>query len=177
MSRPRTYVALLRGINVGGRNRVGMAELRPVLEKRGLEEVTTYIQSGNVVFRATAGAKTLGRRIEDAVEEAFGLRPAVILRTPVELAAVASSCPFADTSGVHVVFLESTPDPAAAAALDLDRSPPDTCALLERELYFHLPHGAGRTKLTLDYVERVLGVRGTQRNWKTVLKLLELARG
>jgi uncharacterized protein (DUF1697 family) len=118
----------------------------------------------------------LARQIEDAVEGAFGIRPTVILRTPDELAAVAGSCPFANTSGVHVVFLERAPDPALASSLDLDRSPPDTWVLLGRELYLHLPHGAGRTKLTLDYVERVLGVRGTQRNWNTVLKLAELSR-
>jgi uncharacterized protein (DUF1697 family) len=176
MSTPRTHVALLRGINVGGRNRVPMAELRAVLEAVGLEDVRTLIQSGNVVFRSDAHESTLAARIEDAIADAFGVRPTVVLRTPAELETVAGASPFADSASVHVVFLEAAPERAAAKALDPDRSPPDAFGLVGRDLYLHLPNGAGRTKLTLDYLERTLGVRGTQRNWATVLKLLALAR-
>jgi uncharacterized protein (DUF1697 family) len=176
MSAHRTLVALLRGINVGGRNSVPMAGLRSVLEELGLEEVTTYIQSGNVLFRSQAPVKSLPARMEDAISDAFGVRPAVLLRTPAELAKVADSNPFADTAKVHVVFLDRKPAAKHAARLDPDRSPPDAFELVGRELYLHLPTGAGRTKLTGDYLERTLGVRGTQRNWNTVVKLLELAR-
>jgi uncharacterized protein (DUF1697 family) len=176
MSARRTLVALLRGINVGGRNSVPMAGLRSVLEDMGLEDVTTYIQSGNVVFRSEAHVKSLPAKMEDAIADAFGVRPAVLLRTPAELAKVAESNPFEDTAKVHVVFLDRKPAAKDTARLDPARSPPDVFELVGRELYLHLGNGAGRTKLTGDYLERTLGVRGTQRNWNTVLKLLELAR-
>ena len=176
MSARRTFVALLRGINVGGRNSVPMAGLRSVLEDMGLDEVTTYIQSGNVVFRSQAPLKSLPAKMEDAIADAFGVRPAVLLRTPAELAKVVDSNPFADTAKVHVVFLDRKPAAKDAARLDPDRSPPDAFELVGRALYLHLGNGAGRTKLTGDYLERTLGVRGTQRNWNTVVKLLELAR-
>lgn len=171
-----TFVALLRGINVGGRNAVPMAALRTALTELGLDDVRTYIQSGNVVFRTSADPGRLARAIEGAIDDAFAVRPTVILRTPPELESLQTSSPFQDTAKVHIVFLEVAPESAAAAALDPDRSPPDAFALVGRELYLHLPNGAGRTKLTLDYVERTLGVRGTQRNWNTLLKLLALAR-
>jgi uncharacterized protein (DUF1697 family) len=175
MSARRTLVALLRGINVGGRNSVPMAGLRSVLEELGLEEVTTYIQSGNVLFRSQAPVKSLPAQIEDAIADAFGVRPAVLLRTPAELEAVVDANPFPDTSKLHVVFLERKPGAKHAARLDPDRSPGDAFELVGRELYLHLGNGAGRTKLTGDYLERTLGVRGTQRNWNTVMKLLALA--
>jgi uncharacterized protein (DUF1697 family) len=170
-----THVALLRGINVGGRNVVPMAELRTALAELGLENVRTLIQSGNVVFESSSKAG-LAERIAGAVDDAFGVRPGVVLRTPAELEDVVRSSPFADTAKLHVVFLEKAPRAAAARALDPDRSPPDAFALVRRDLYVHLPSGAGRTKLTIGYVERTLGVRGTQRNWKTVLGLVALAR-
>ncbi len=180
MSERRTLVALVRGINVGGRNSVPMAELRSVLEALGLEDVTTYIQSGNVVFRSRAAVKTLPASMEDAIADAFGVRPTVLLRTPAELMAVVESNSFlsagADASKLHVVFLERKPAAVDAKRLDPDRSPPDAFELVGRELYLHLPNGAGRSKLGIDYVERVLRVRATQRNWNTVLKLLALTR-
>ena len=176
MSARRTLVALLRGVNVGGRNNVPMARLRSVLEEVGLEEVTTYIQSGNVLFRSQAAAKSLPAQIEDAIADAFGVRPAVLLRTPAELQRVVDANPFLDTSKLHVVFLERKPGAKHTARLDPDRSPGDAFELVGRELYLHLGNGAGRTKLTGDYLERTLGVRGTQRNWNTVVKLLALTR-
>ncbi len=176
MSERSTLVALLRGINVGGRNSVPMADLRSVLETLGLEDVTTYIQSGNVVFRSYDSAKAIASRMEKAIEDAFGLRPAVLIRTTAELAKIVESSPFADTAKVHVVFLDRKPAAQDAARLDPGRSPPDSFELVGRELYLLLPNGAGRSKLSVDYLERTLGVRATQRNWNTVLKLLALTR-
>jgi uncharacterized protein (DUF1697 family) len=177
MSASRPLIALLRGINVGGRNSVPMAGLRALLEEQlGLEDVSTYIQSGNVLFRSSAPAKTLPARIEAAIATAYDVRPAVVLRTPAELQKVVDSTPFTDTAKAHVVFLDRKPAAAAAARLDPDRSPGDAFVLVGRELYLQLGNGAGRTKLTGDYLERTHGVRGTQRNWNTVVKLLALAR-
>lgn len=179
MSAPRTYVALLRGINLAGRNRVSMAELRSALESLGLEDVVTYIQSGNVLFSSRGGrAKELAASIEGRIAEAFGIDVVVLLRTPVELAKVARGNPFlragADPSKLHVVFLSGKPTQKAAAQLDPERSPPGEFRLEGREIYLHLPTGFGRSKLTVDYFERRLEVAATARNWKTVTKLVAL---
>jgi uncharacterized protein (DUF1697 family) len=175
----RTLVALLRGINVGGKSRVPMAELRSTLESLGLEDVTTYIQSGNVVCRSrTAGTPALASRIERRIRKDFGLDVAVLLRTPTELAKVVKSNPFvragADPAKLHVVFMDSVPTRKAVAGLDPERSARDEFELRGREIYLHLPNGFGRSKLTIDYFERRLGVRATARNWKTVNKLIAL---
>ncbi|MGH3035655.1 MAG: DUF1697 domain-containing protein [Gaiellaceae bacterium] len=178
MSAPRTFVALLRGINLAGRNKVPMAELRSALDSLGLEDVVTYIQSGNVVFRTRGGVRDLAGSIEGGIEEAFGIDVVVLLRTPAELRKVAADNPFlrtgADPSKLHVVFLSGKPTKKAAAGLDPDRSPPGEFKLRGREVYLHLPTGFGRSKLTVDYFERQLGVSGTARNWKTVTKLVAL---
>ena len=171
-------VALLRGVNVGGRAKVPMPELRSRLSDLGFEDVLTYVQSGNVVFRTGGGAKQVAGRVERAIADAFGLDVTVLVRTPAQLRTIAKGNPFLaeepDPQKLHVVFLSDRPSAAAAAALDPDRSPPDRFHLSGRELYLHLPNGAGRSKLTNDYLERRLGVRATARNWRTLLKLVEL---
>jgi uncharacterized protein (DUF1697 family) len=177
MSSGKTFAALLRGVNLAGRNRVSMPELRSALEALGLEDVATYIQSGNVVFRSAGGAKTLAAAIEAQVAEAFGIEVVVLLRTPAELAKVADGNPFlreADPARLHVLFLSGKPSAKAVAQLDPERSPPDKFKLEGREIYLHTPNGFGRSKLTVDYFERRLGVAGTARNWKTVTKLVAL---
>jgi uncharacterized protein (DUF1697 family) len=175
-----TFVALLRGINVGGRALIRMAELRELFEALGFDDVETYIQSGNVVFSSpAAGTTTIAARIEDAIAREHGLRPAVILRTPRELATITTSNPLlargAPEPKLHVVFLDRAPAKEAGARLDPERSPGDQLALRGRELFLDLATGAGRSKLTLAYLERTLGVRGTQRSWRTVLALAELS--
>jgi uncharacterized protein (DUF1697 family) len=178
----QTFVALLRGINVGGKAMISMQELRSSLGALGLEDVVTYVQSGNVVFRTSSGdARDLAARIEERVASDFGFGVAVLLRTPSELEAIAAENPFlsgkADPSQLHVMFLEREPRADATAQLDPARSPPDEFALRGREIYLRLPNGAGRSKLTLDYFEKRLGVRATARNWKTLMKLVELTSG
>jgi uncharacterized protein (DUF1697 family) len=175
-----TFVALLRGINVGGRSLVPMADLRALLSSLGLEDVVTYIQSGNVVFRSqSADEVQVATTLEREIAGAFDVGPAVLLRTPGELETIAAANPYlarkAERSKLHVVFLEREPATSAADRLDPERAPPDEFVLQGREIFLRLPNGAGRSKLTLDYFERVLGVRGTQRNWNTLLKLIELS--
>jgi uncharacterized protein (DUF1697 family) len=176
----RTYAALLRGINVGGRVRIPMSRLRSTFEGLGHEDVVTYLQSGNVVFRADGKAPELAAGIERRIAEKYGLDVAVLLRTPRELPAIAARNPFLadeeDLTKLHVVFLETAPARSAIARLDPARSPPDRFSARGRELYLHLPNGAGRSKLTNDYIERTLGTRATARNWRTVSKLVELTR-
>jgi uncharacterized protein (DUF1697 family) len=172
-----TYVALLRGVNVGGKNLVPMARLRSALEKRGIEGVTTILQSGNVVLRSAKGEKAVAALLGDTIDDAFGLRVTVAVRSEAQLAAVASTNPFLekgdsrDPSSLHVAFLTKRPAAAAIARLDPDRSPPDAFADAGREVYLSYPAGSGRTRLTLDYLERMLGVEGTARNWRTVQRL------
>jgi uncharacterized protein (DUF1697 family) len=180
MTTSTTFVALLRGINVGGRSLVSMADLRTLLTSLGFEDVVTYIQSGNVVFRsAIADEDQLAATLEQEIAGTFDVSPAVLVRTPGELETIAAANPYltrnAELSKLHVVYLDRVPATNAAGGLDPERSPPDEFTLRGREIFLRLPSGAGRSKLTLDYFERVLGVRGTQRNWNTLLKLIELS--
>jgi uncharacterized protein (DUF1697 family) len=178
----QAFVALLRGINVGGKTMISMPELRSMLASMGLEDVTTYVQSGNVVFGSSSNdADALASEIEERIAETFGLSTAVLIRTPEELSEIASSNPFLGRETVltklHVVFLSDPPEAAAVKELDPKRSPPDEFSVRGREIYLHLPNGAGRSKLTIDYFEKRLGVRATARNWRTLNKLIELSEG
>jgi len=181
MNAMKTYVALLRGINVGGKRKIPMAGLRPLISSLGFEDVVTYVQSGNVVFRSPTGdGRDITSRIEQRIADVFGIDVAVLLRTTAELEEIAESNPFlakeADLSRLHVVFLNGVPGADAVSQLDPNRSPPDEFRLHGREIYLRLPNGAGRSKLTIDYFERRLGVGATARNWNTLTKLVALAQ-
>ena len=171
-----SYVALLRGINVGGSNKVPMADLRAVVAKLGYVDVETYIQSGNVVFRSSSKEAALVGQLEDAIARSFSLQIPVVVRSKAQLAAVLAADPFPDAASnmAHVAFLSGTPSAKAVAALDPDRSPPDAFQVVGREVYLHYPNGSGRSKLTGDYLERMLDVRATVRNRNTVTKLLAM---
>jgi uncharacterized protein (DUF1697 family) len=158
-----------------------MAGLRSSLEALGFQDVVTYVQSGNAVFRSRHGGEhEVAAQIRRRIAADFGTDVAVLLRTPDELDAVSRGNPFlaleTDPTRLHVVFLDRPPTADAVAALDPDRSPPDAFGLVGRELYLHLPNGSGRTKLTIDWFERRLGIVATARNWRTVTKLVELSR-
>ncbi|HEY2935636.1 MAG TPA: DUF1697 domain-containing protein [Gaiellaceae bacterium] len=173
----QAWVALLRGINLGSRNRVLMAELRRVFEDAGCSSVSTYIQSGNVLFTSRASDRTrLAPRLERAVDDAFGVSAAVVLRTFEELGEVAQSHPFgADTSKTHVVFLAGKPDAGQVRALaDLDVAP-DEVEVVGSDVFLRFPNGIQGARLTGALLERTIGVAGTMRNWRTVTKLAELA--
>lgn len=178
---PTTYVALLRGINLGARNKVAMPALRTLVESLGHEDVQTYIQSGNVVFRSAAAKKDLAADLEAAIAGEFGVKAAVVLRTRAEVEKAVAGNPFvaagADENALHVVFLGSPPTKAAAKTLDPDRSPPNEFALRGAEVYLHCPNGFGRSKLSVDWFERKLGGPATIRNWRTVTTLAELCKG
>ena len=172
------YVALLRGVNVGGKNKLPMADLRDIFTAAGGAAVQTYIQSGNVVFEA---AQDLAERVPEIVTRAirrrFGYETAVVMRSSEELRRVVSSNPF-DTSGdprfLHVAFLEDTPGAEAVSRLDPQRSPPDTFAVRGRNVHLHYPNGVARSKLTNEYLAAQLQTASTMRNWRTVLSLLEM---
>jgi uncharacterized protein (DUF1697 family) len=178
------YVAFLRAVNVGGRNKVPMARLRDALTDAGLEEVATVLQSGNVVFRSGESAAAVAKAVAGTIQESFGVKTGVVIRSAAELDAVAANNPFLDADdddpdpkSLHVAVLSARPTAAAVAKLDRGRSPPDAFALHGREVYLSYPNGSGRSKLTLDYLEKTLGVTGTARNWRTVQRLATLLEG
>jgi uncharacterized protein (DUF1697 family) len=173
-----TWVALLRGVNIGG-VRIRMPELQAMCAEIGLDAPRTYVQSGNVVFASDRDRPTLAADLEGGVADRFGYSIRVILRTPAELDAVLGGNPYlADEENparLHVAFLDAEPDAGAAAALDPDRSPPDRFQVVGGEIYLHTPEGYGHSKLSVDWFERRLGVAATMRNWNTVRNLRELA--
>lgn len=174
------HVALLRGINVGGKNRLPMPELRALFCDAGCERVQTYIQSGNVVFTAgTSELAKLSGRLQAAIEERFGLEVPVVMRSAPDLEQVVDANPFDlpadELKGLHVGFLRDEPDPQAVASLDPDRSPPDQFHVAGREVYLLCPKGIGRSKLTTRYFDSRLYTVMTVRNWRTVNRLVELA--
>lgn len=176
------HIALLRGINVGGKNKLLMRDLSALFVETGCEDVRTYIQSGNVVFRAgQALAGRVPEIIGEATSERFGFRVPVLTRTRAELAAIVRENPFlragADTEELHVGFLARRPEAAAADALDPDRSLPDEFAVVGREVYFHCHFGLARTKLTTRYFESKLSTTMTVRNWRTVSRLHGMVGG
>jgi uncharacterized protein (DUF1697 family) len=172
------YVALLRGINVGGKNKLPMKDLVRVFAAAGGTEVQTYIQSGNVIFEATAGAgKKIAPQVEQRLADRLGLEVPVVVRTAGELVDVVDRSPVRGpaTEHLHVAFLAAQPPAGRVAALDPARSPPDSFQVRGREIYLQLPNGAARTKLTNAYFDGKLGTTSTMRNWRTVLALLAMA--
>jgi uncharacterized protein (DUF1697 family) len=177
------YVALLRAVNLGGTNRVPMADLREALGARGFEDVSTVLASGNVLFRSAEPERVVAEQVGETIEEAFGVRVLVVVRSGAQLASVVGRNPFlalvADRgpATLHVAFLAKQPSAAAVATLDPDRSPPDAFVVDGREVFLSYPNGAGRSRFTLDYLERRLGAVGTARNWRTVQRLADLLEG
>lgn len=167
-------VALLRGINVGGKNLLPMKALAGIFAAAGCVEVKTYIQSGNVVFRRLGETDVTGL-IRAEIEKRFGLKVPVIVRAAAELATAIAANPFLktgiDPARLHVMFLDDEPTAAMMAGLDAERSRPDEFVVIGREVYLHLPNGAAKTKLTNAYFDAKLRTVGTQRNWRTVMAL------
>jgi uncharacterized protein (DUF1697 family) len=174
-----TYVAMLRGINVGGRAKVAMAELRQLFADLGHTDVQTYIQSGNVVFATRAARERVAVDLEQRIGADLGVDVTVVLRTAQDLARIVAKNPFvgrgADPSTLHVTFLAGAAGSGAAGRLDAPDAGPDELIVAGRDVYLHCPNGYGRTKLNNTFIERRLGARATTRNWRTVTKLLELA--
>ena len=173
------HVALLRGINVGGKHMLPMKQLVEVFEDLGCTEVTTYIQSGNVVFRAkVTPARQIAEAVSGEIARRFHFQVPVLLRRPSELREVLARNPFlkadTDTKMLHVGFLATKPSAAKVRSLDPDRSPPDRFELHGREIYFCCPNGVARTKLTNQYFDTRLETICTFRNWATVQKLVEM---
>lgn len=174
-----TSILLLRGINVGGNNPLPMKELVEILESLGLENVRTYIQSGNVVFESSGGPReTLGEEIAAAIEERRGFRPHVLVLSADRLREAMEANPYpeaeTDPKRLHLFFLASPPPAPDLDALDEARDPTERFDLEGDVFYLHAPEGVGRSKLA-SKAEKLLGVEATARNWRTVQKLVEMA--
>jgi uncharacterized protein (DUF1697 family) len=172
----KTFLALLRGINVTGRNRVPMAELRSLCDGLGWVDVRTYIQSGNVVFRAAGTAVALQTELEAGINRRFGLDIAVLVRTPRQWAEYAHTNPFPDaardTPNLLLLALSRSPLAAGAvAALQQRAANDERVAEAGGALWLYLAGGAGRSKMTPALLDRVAGSPVTMRNWRTVVAL------
>jgi uncharacterized protein (DUF1697 family) len=172
-------VVLLRGINLGSRNRIAMPKLRELLEDAGFEDVATYVQSGNVVLSSRAAPATVSRRCKRLIADELGLEIDVVVRTRSQLAAVVRRNPLGsvakDPKRYQVSFLDGKPDAAVVRKLKAAVVPPEEFVATGREIYAWHPSGVARSKLWALLAGRGLGVTATARNWTTVTKLLELA--
>lgn len=176
----KTFVALFRGLNVGGKNVLPMKDLVALLEGMGLRDVETYIQSGNAVFRSEEeDASLLSGRIRTAIEKVHGFEPQVLLLEPeaVERAVLSNPFPEAEPEPktLHVYFLASTPELPDLDDLERIRDDRERFVLEGGIFYLHAPDGVGRSRLAAN-AEKLLGVPATARNWRTVRKVLEMAK-
>src|SRR5512140_1984563 len=177
-----SFISLLRGINVSGHNMIKMAELKALYESLGFRNVTTYIQSGNVIFQSeNGGSASVEATIERAIEKQFGFPVVVVVRKPAELAKVIKANPFLgsdsiDESRLYITFLKTKPTPALAKALQpaAARST-DQYEILGCEVYLYCPNGYGKTLLSNTFFEKQLKGLATTRNWKTVNTLYGIA--
>ncbi|MDR3682069.1 MAG: DUF1697 domain-containing protein [Flavipsychrobacter sp.] len=179
------YIALLRGINVGGKNVINMAELKKVFEAIGLYDVQTYIQSGNVLFKSNEDEELLREKIEYEIETVFGFSVTVVLRTLAELEQLVFNCPFLEeevaeaeastqAESQYVALLTHVPLQEKIALLDAYRGENDQYRIIGREVFLLFHHSIRNSKLANNLYK--LGVSATVRNWKTLNKLTTLAK-
>ncbi len=173
------WIALFRGINVGGNHILPMADLRAGLESLGLREAKTYIQSGNAVFRSRdEDGVALSGKIADWIEENYHFRPRILILPGDALRRIAAANPFPageeNPKNLHLYFLAAPAKSADLKAMDALKSDTENYLLTDTAFYLHAPDGVGRSKLATQ-VERLLGVPATARNWRTISRILELA--
>jgi uncharacterized protein (DUF1697 family) len=180
-SKPTTYAALLRGINLGSHKRIAMADLRALVEGLGCSDVRTYVQSGNAVFRSDLGAADAARAIERTIQKELDLEVTVVIRTARQLRDLVSNNPFARSKStpktLYVTFLAGKPDRARVRKLVDESFEPERFEIAGEDVYLDFPDGYGRVKLSNATLERRLGVTATTRNWRTVTALADLTAG
>jgi uncharacterized protein (DUF1697 family) len=175
------YISILRGINVGGHNKVRMEDLKALFESLGYNEVKTYIQSGNVIFKADQDqlVTVIAQDIEKAIESKYHFVVPVIIRSADNIQSIIALNPFLREPGIdreklHVTFLSEEPAATAVKAIQKYGFPPDRFRIMSKEVYLSCPGGYGNTKLSNTFFENKLLVKATTRNWNTVLKLSDL---
>jgi uncharacterized protein (DUF1697 family) len=174
-----TYIALLRGINVGGNNKLPMRDLVTILEGLGLQNVKTYIQSGNVVFQSEQTDQAqLSQAITNAIRQRYGFGPYVLILDLKSYGDALAANPFpegeAEPKSLHLFFMDASPQTVDVAALDRVKAPNERYALLDRIFYLHAPDGIGRSKLA-ETLGKGWGVNITARNWRTVSEVMAMA--
>lgn len=177
------YIALLRAVNVGGQHKIKMTDLRDTLESIGLQQVQTYIQSGNILFESNAAESALQTQISNSIEDRFGFPVDVILRTSTELANLVENSPFLElgesgetASGpakIHVALLNEPPGQGSTERLERYANEQEQYRMVGRDVYLYLNQGMGHSQLAPQVHK--LGVPATVRNWKTLTKLHSLA--
>jgi uncharacterized protein (DUF1697 family) len=180
------YLALLRGINVGGRNKIAMADLRLIATDLGHTDVVTYIQSGNVLFSSDgSNAADHARALERAIAERLRVRPAVVVISAAELARIIADNPFPDETNdrcLHAVFRDTEPSAAGLAVITETvgrvraKGSTDDAVVVGRTLYLHTPGGFGRSELAARLLSgsSAMALAGTARNWATVTRLMAM---
>jgi uncharacterized protein (DUF1697 family) len=176
----KTYIALFRGMNVGGSNVLPMKDLVTILENLGSRNVKTYIQSGNAILqKEEENPSLLSNRIRAAIKKSHGFEPQVLLLKPEEMERAVESNPFPEAESepktLHLYFLASMPKNPDLDTLESTKGDRERFALEDGVLYLHAPEGIGKSKLAAS-VEKLLGVATTGRNWRTVCKILAMAK-
>jgi len=180
----QTFIAILRGINVSGQKKILMTDLKALYESLEFTDVTTYIQSGNVVFKNGGKISDLGlaKKIETAIEKKYNFQVPVIIRNIEELEKIISNNPFLKEKNIaieklHVTFLSRAPNENNIKGIENIDFSPDRSFIIGKEVFLHIPESYGETKLSNKFFENKLKVTATTRNWKTVNKLFEIASG
>ncbi len=178
-----TYISILRGINVGGHNKIPMTGLKDLYEELNLKNIITYIQSGNVIFKfaKVPSEQGLAKKIEKKILEKYGFDVPVIIRSLNEIENTLVTNPFLKQDGIdieklHVTFLSDVPQKAQLEAIKKYYHSPEKFIILGKEVYVYCPNGYGNTKISNTFFENKLKVTATTRNWKTVNKLADLAK-
>jgi uncharacterized protein (DUF1697 family) len=178
----KTFISILRGINVSGHNLIKMPELKMLCENLGYIDVQTYIQSGNIIFKTTDNqtVNDVSGKVESAILKQFGFHVPVITRTPEKLQEVINGNPFRNADGnvaekIYITFLENEPLPEDTGKINPVGYLPDRFVIKGKEIYINCASGYGTTKLSNTFFENKLKVRATTRNWKTVRMLVEMA--
>ncbi len=177
----KTYISILRGINVSGQKKILMADLKKIYESLGFSDVVTYIQSGNVLFNfnKTNSESDLIQTIEKAIQDEYGFQVPVLVFTIDFLKNTVNDNPFLkefeiDTEKLHVTYLAETPSIEKLDEINKFDFSPDRFCIIGRTVYVYCPGGYGNTKLSNTFFENKLKVKATTRNWKTTLKLIEI---
>ena len=175
-----TYISILRGINVSGKKKIVMTDLKNMYEGLGFSAVLTYIQTGNVIFKSDSTPREIVNLIAQKIKEVYDFEVPIIIRTHKELKEVIKHDLFLkkreeDQSKLHITFLESSPHPDVVLSFDREKYLPDEFILHGKEIYLYTPNGYGRTKLNNNFFEKKLKITATTRNLKTVNKLIELS--
>lgn len=175
-----TYISMLRGINVSGQKKIKMADLKTLYQDLGFEQVTTYIQSGNVIFKSDVAAATLADKIKQAILDHYGYEVKIFIKTINDFEQVIANNPFLKREGTDPktllsCFLQSLPNPEKVQATEQLDFSPDEFIIQNDIVYIHCPNGFGRAKINNNFFEKKLAVGATTRNWRSTLKLLAIA--